>query len=49
MSLNSYETEILTEIQKNKKLTNNNLQIIACAGAGKTEFISTRIASFNCR
>jgi superfamily I DNA/RNA helicase len=28
----------------NEKLLNGNLQIIACAGAGKTEFVSERIA-----
>jgi hypothetical protein len=26
------------------ELTRRNLQIIACAGSGKTEFVSTRIA-----
>ena len=29
---------------KNPKLLNGNLQIIACAGSGKTEFVSERIA-----
>lgn len=29
---------------KSKKLLNGNLQIIACAGSGKTEFVSERIA-----
>ncbi len=30
--------------KKNPKLLNGNLQIIACAGSGKTEFVSERIA-----
>jgi DNA helicase-2/ATP-dependent DNA helicase PcrA len=29
---------------QDSRLTNGNLQIIACAGAGKTEFISARVA-----
>ena len=29
---------------KNPQLINGNLQIIACAGAGKTEFVSEKIA-----
>ena len=30
--------------EENPRLTNGNLQIIACAGAGKTDFISERVA-----
>ena len=35
---------LLTTLKADPHLTRGNLQIIACAGAGKTEFISTRIA-----
>jgi len=31
-------------LKSEHRLTKNNLQIIACAGSGKTEFVSTRIA-----
>jgi DNA helicase-2/ATP-dependent DNA helicase PcrA len=31
-------------LKSEHRLTRNNLQIIACAGSGKTEFVSTRIA-----
>jgi len=36
--------EILQNIKSIPELTRKNLQIIACAGSGKTEFVSTRIA-----
>jgi DNA helicase-2/ATP-dependent DNA helicase PcrA len=42
--MNTYEKEIFGELKETPSLTNNNLQIIACAGAGKTEFVSSRIA-----
>lgn len=42
--MNHYENKILKCIKTNKNLTSKNLQIIACAGAGKTEFVSARIA-----
>jgi DNA helicase-2/ATP-dependent DNA helicase PcrA len=35
---------IYTLLDEDSRLTNGNLQIIACAGAGKTEFISARVA-----
>jgi len=34
----------LNTFQKNPKLLQGNVQIIACAGSGKTEFVSERIA-----
>jgi len=37
-------SEILNELKSNPTLIKKNLQIIACAGSGKTEFISHRIA-----
>jgi len=36
--------EILHNFKSIPDLTQRNLQIIACAGSGKTEFVSTRIA-----
>lgn len=36
--------KIIDDIKNNPALTERNLQIIACAGSGKTEFISHRIA-----
>ncbi len=36
--------EILHNFKSIPELTRRNLQIIACAGSGKTEFVSTRIA-----
>ncbi|NIR86163.1 UvrD-helicase domain-containing protein [Candidatus Bathyarchaeota archaeon] len=38
------QSNLLSELKSTPELTRSNLQIIACAGAGKTEFISTRIA-----
>jgi len=38
------QKEIIKLLKSNPRLTQGNLQIIACAGSGKTEFISTRIA-----
>ncbi|MBA7621716.1 ATP-dependent DNA helicase Rep [subsurface metagenome] len=35
---------IIKELKNQPALTQNNLQIIACAGSGKTEFVSHRIA-----
>ena len=35
---------IINDLKKQPALTEKNLQIIACAGSGKTEFISHRIA-----
>lgn len=35
---------IVKELESEPRLTRGNLQIIACAGSGKTEFVSTRIA-----
>lgn len=35
---------IIGQLKTNQRLTENNLQIIACAGSGKTEFVSHRIA-----
>jgi DNA helicase-2/ATP-dependent DNA helicase PcrA len=34
----------LDTFKKNPKLFKGNVQIIACAGSGKTEFVSERIA-----
>ena len=34
----------LSTFQSNPKLLKGNVQIIACAGSGKTEFVSERIA-----
>ncbi len=36
--------KIIKLFRSNPALTQQNLQIIACAGSGKTEFVSTRIA-----
>jgi len=36
--------ELLKTFKANQRLTEGNLQIIACAGSGKTEFVSARIA-----
>jgi DNA helicase-2/ATP-dependent DNA helicase PcrA len=38
------QKEIIKLLRNNPRLTQGNVQIIACAGSGKTEFISTRIA-----
>lgn len=38
------KNKLLKEFETNPHLTNDNLQIIACAGSGKTEFVSYRIA-----
>ncbi|GAI89394.1 unnamed protein product, partial [marine sediment metagenome] len=38
------QKEIIKLLENNHRLTKGNVQIIACAGSGKTEFISTRIA-----
>ncbi|GAI29088.1 unnamed protein product, partial [marine sediment metagenome] len=40
----SESDEILRLLQSEPRLTSGNLQIIACAGSGKTDFVSTRIA-----
>jgi DNA helicase-2/ATP-dependent DNA helicase PcrA len=40
----SMEDPILQRLKEEPRLTQGNLQIIACAGSGKTEFVSTRIA-----
>lgn len=42
--MNEYETTLIKNFKTNKKLLTKNLQIIACAGAGKTEIVSARIA-----
>ena len=36
--------QILQKLKDEPRLTQRNLQIIACAGSGKTDFVSTRIA-----
>jgi len=36
--------DLVSKFEKEPRLTQGNLQIIACAGSGKTEFVSTRIA-----
>ena len=38
------QKEIIELLDTTPRLTQGNVQIIACAGSGKTEFISTRIA-----
>lgn len=38
------QKEIIDVLESEPRLTKGNVQIIACAGSGKTEFISTRIA-----
>ncbi len=38
------KNKLIKELETNSRLTNGNLQIIACAGSGKTEFVSTRVA-----
>jgi len=38
------EDPILQKLKAEPRLNQGNLQIIACAGSGKTEFVSTRIA-----
>ena len=38
------QKEIIEILESKPRLTKGNVQIIACAGSGKTEFISTRIA-----
>lgn len=38
------EVGIVKFLKREPRLTKGNLQIIACAGSGKTEFVSTRIA-----
>jgi len=35
---------VIKLLKAKPELTRRNLQIIACAGSGKTEFVSTRIA-----
>ena len=35
---------ILQQLESEPRLTQGNLQTIACAGSGKTEFVSTRVA-----
>ena len=35
---------LINDLKNQPALTEKNLQIIACAGSGKTEFISHRIA-----
>lgn len=42
--MNQYEQLLIDNFKTEKKLTSKNLQIIACAGSGKTEIVSTRIA-----
>lgn len=37
-------SELFKTFKENQKLTEGNLQIIACAGSGKTEFVSARVA-----
>lgn len=36
--------DIVEQLKSEPRLTQGNLQIIACAGSGKTDFVSTRIA-----
>lgn len=36
--------DIIEQLKSEPRLTQGNLQIIACAGAGKTRFVATRIA-----
>ena len=36
--------EILRQLKSEPRLIHGNLQIIACAGSGKTDFVSTRVA-----
>ncbi|MFH1824955.1 MAG: ATP-dependent DNA helicase [Candidatus Firestonebacteria bacterium] len=38
------ENKLIELFKSNPRLSQGNLQIIACAGSGKTEFVSTRIA-----
>jgi superfamily I DNA/RNA helicase len=38
------QKEILKFLESEPRLSKGNLQIIACAGSGKTEFISIRVA-----
>ncbi len=40
----SYTNDLYELFQSDKHLITGNLQIIACAGSGKTEFVSARIA-----
>ncbi len=40
----NHEKALCSLFDTNPKLLYNNLQVIACAGAGKTEFVSKRIA-----
>jgi len=42
--MRSHIEPIYKLFDEDSRLTNGNLQIIACAGAGKTEFISARVA-----
>ena len=35
---------MIEELKSEPRLAQGNLQIIACAGSGKTDFVSTRIA-----
>ena len=44
MSFMKNHDDIIALLESKQDLLNKNLQIIACAGSGKTEFVSTRIA-----
>ena len=44
MNKNNTLEKLIKEFESEPRLTQGNLQIIACAGSGKTEFVSTRVA-----